>query len=176
MKLRNTFQQILFVAAFLLTGGALQAQVYTGGNASVSFTNNNVYADVAPILGYRINKLNVGVSPVLAYQKPQNLDAIYSYGGRLFTQYTVWQGLFVHGELEALNVQDFVAGADAEGNFGRTWVVGLPVGAGYNQMLGDRISLQAMVLFNVLENDNYPYENPIIRGGINYSLLKSHFF
>lgn len=145
------------------------AQVYTGGNVSVGFDNNTTYADIAPILGYQIGKARVGVSPVLNYNKTTNADAQYSFGARLFGQYTVFQGFFLHAEFESLNVEDRANDIDGQPPYDRTWVVGLPVGAGYNQQLTDRISAQFMVLWNVIENDNTPTTNPIIRGGINYS-------
>jgi len=146
----------------------LRAQVYTGGNVSVGYENNTTYADIAPIIGYQMGKARVGVSPVFNYNKTTNTDARYSFGARLFGQYTVFQGFFLHAELESLNVEDRANDADGEPPYERTWIVSLPVGAGYNQQLNDRMSAQFMVLWNVIKNENTPTTNPIIRGGINY--------
>ena len=159
---------ILFFLNFLLIQNSSYAQVYTGGNASVSFTNNNTYIDVAPILGYQMGAFRLGISPMFAYNKAQFSDARYTFGGRFFSQLTVFKGLFLHAEAEGLNVEDYI-NRDAEGNIQRKWVFGLPVGAGYSQSLGDRVNVQFMVLYNVIQNNLYPYENPIFRGGINYS-------
>jgi hypothetical protein len=172
-KLFKTMKLIIkslyLTGLFVCMATLAQAQVYTGGNVSVGFDNNTTYADIAPVLGYQMGKARVGVSPVFNYSKTTNQDAQYSFGARLFGQYTVFQGFFLHAEFESLNVEDRANDADGLPPYDRTWVVGLPVGAGYNQQLTDRINAQFMVLWNVIENENAPTTNPIIRGGINYS-------
>lgn len=158
---------LFFFLVFCIWSNQAKSQIFTGGNASVSFFNNNFYVDVAPVVGYQIKNLRLGASPVFAYSKFSNVDENYSYGGRLFTQYTIFAGLFAHAEFEALNVETFQSLDTGLNN--RVWILGAPVGAGYNQALGERINLQVMVLYNLVQNTNYPYNNPIIRGGIVYS-------
>lgn len=146
--------------------GTSYAQVFTGGSVSIGFDNRTTYADVAPVLGYEWNRWRTGVSPVFNYSKTTDLPARYSYGARLFSQYTVFHGFFLHGEFEALNVERIRPGTDAPSN--RVWIVSLPLGAGYQQELSDHVRIQFMVLWNVIENEHTPATNPIIRGGVQY--------
>ncbi len=158
----------VLLAIFLLISYGLTAQVYTGGNAGVNVDNNNLYVDIAPIIGYRINSFNVGLSPVISYRRNPQDDETYSYGARIFSEYTLFKGFFLHAEAEALNVEDF-ANRTPEGDTTRDWILAVPLGAGYRQPIGDRITAHAMILYDVIEDERSPYENPLVRAGINYN-------
>jgi hypothetical protein len=99
--------------------------------------------------------------PFLSYrEKSDNL----AYGARVYSQFTIYQGVFVHAEFQAANVY-----VSSEGE--RQWVMGLPLGAGYKVKLDDKMWLNGMVLWDVLHKEGYsPQKNPIFRVGVTYSL------
>jgi hypothetical protein len=146
------------------------AQVNTGGNVSISY-DNGVYLDIAPILGYRLDKINAGISPVFSYKKPDNSNqSFYAAGARLFGQYFVIENAFVHAEFQTMNNQTTTILTDGSRIHNRLWTYGLPVGAGYEQRLNDKTRLQASVLYDVLQDKNNPNNMPVVRGGIFYDL------
>lgn len=142
-------------------------KVSIGGNLGLQFGNPTLI-DVSPTLGYRVNeKFMPGIGATYIYNSWRDFDGnrsqISVYGGRLFARYTVIQNLFVHGEYELLNFPLFADNTD------RQWVPALLVGGGYSQRLGERSSINVMILWNVLQDGTRPslYNNPIIRVGFN---------
>ena len=170
MKNKNTFignfkakalkPIILLFVLSLITLNA-SSQVYTGGNASVNY-DRGYYVDVAPILGYRMGIVDVGVSPFYAYADRDNQDPQYSFGARLFTQLTFYRNIYAHVELQAANVQ--IGKSEI-----RKWVLSLPIGAGYRYEIAPNTTAYGMVLYDVLLNEDSPARNPIIRGGVIYN-------
>ncbi len=147
---------ILSLASFETSG-----QTYTGGSIGIHF-DRGYYVDASPILGYRAGRLDVGISPFFAYRKYESGSERYSYGGRVFSQVTLYHQVFVHGELEVTNVETAIGD--------RKWIYGLPVGGGYRYNLTDRTQAYGMVLYDLILDDDSPVENPIIRGGVIYNL------
>ncbi|MBK8847430.1 MAG: hypothetical protein IPO27_13140 [Bacteroidetes bacterium] len=142
-------------------------KISVGGNLGLQFGNPTLI-DVSPTLGYRVNeKFMPGIGATYIYNSWRDFDGnrsqISVYGGRLFARYMVISNLFLHGEYEVLN---FPLYAD---NTSRQWVPALLVGGGYSQQIGNRSSVNVMILWNVLQDGTRPslYNNPIIRVGFN---------
>ncbi|MCS6823676.1 MAG: hypothetical protein NZ529_05220 [Cytophagaceae bacterium] len=156
---------IIFVllAAF---SRSLHAQVYTGGNASVGY-DNGWYADIAPIIGYQIERYRVGVSPIFSYRTYVNSSQVWSYGGRIFNQVDIVQGAFAHAEFQILNTEYVYVYPDGNVKT-RVWVKSLPVGAGYQYPISDRASFQAIVLYDLLQDKRSVYNKPTFRAGVIY--------
>lgn len=136
------------------------SQIFTGGTTSVNW-NNGIYVDLAPIIGYQIQSFKVGLSPIGSYSTVNGTSGVYSFGGRVFTEYTVWKGIFLHAEFEGQNVP---VGSS------RSWIFAAPVGVGYEYPIMKGVMLQGSVLWDFMQQKNNPKENPIIRGGIIYTL------
>jgi hypothetical protein len=51
----------------------------------------------------------------------------------------------------------------------REWIMALPVGVGYRQKISDKVFADFSIMYDLLLDPNSPKENPIFRGGINYS-------
>jgi hypothetical protein len=163
-QLNYRLLQIIIVSVFFLSEITISfCQIYTGGNMGMNY-NNGVYIDFAPVLGYRKNRAEFGISPFYSYSKINNASsATYTYGGRIFTKYTLFEGLFLHAELEASNI--------GAGDINRNWVLAMPIGAGYSKRIGN-ITTYATILYNVILinklNTTFTKENPVIRAGVNY--------
>lgn len=142
----------------------LRDKLYFGGNLGVQFgTITNI--DVSPLIGYEITqRLSAGLGATYKYYKNNSYDiSTYIYGGRVFSRIQIFKMLFLHFEIEPLNIEDFYF------DYGeRKWITNVNVGAGYVQPLGKRSSINLMVLWNINETTLSPYENPIIRVGFSF--------
>ncbi len=148
---------LLVVMTFFLVNDS-HAQVFTGGSVGVHY-DRGYYIDAAPVIGYTMGIVDLGVSPFFSFRDHRDRDSRYSYGGRLFTQVSPVPEVFGHAEFEMTNIEH---GDD------RKWITGFPVGAGYRYKLGSRSEAYAMVLYDLLLDDDSPVTNPIVRGGITY--------
>lgn len=157
----NTIKYVTLFLALTFISLNASSQVYTGGNASVNY-DRGYYVDLAPLLGYRMGIVNVGVSPFYAYADRENHEPVYSFGARLFTQLTFYKDIYAHVELQGENVQ---IGKTKN----RKWVLSLPVGFGYRYEIAPNTTAYGMILYDVLLNEDSPSRNPIIRGGVTYS-------
>jgi opacity protein-like surface antigen len=168
----NIFTVKAGITLLILSGTLLtittKAQVFTGGNVSVSY-ENGLYADIAPVIGYQLDKARAGVSPILSYKVSGSLSN-FSYGGRIFGQYNVYQGAFAHAEFQALNAGISTLLTDGTRSKDRKWAFSLPVGAGYEYKISDKAKLQVSVLYDLLQDKNTPAGKPVVRGGIIYDL------
>lgn len=152
---------IVLISIGLLRSYTANGQLFTGGNIGFQFDNNGSVFDASPIVGYRINKLEAGLAPFFTYTMPNNAVNQYLYGARIFSKYHVIQGLFLHAEFEGVNMPS------PDETIGRTWTIGLPVGAGYEQRVG-QVRVHASVLYDLLLDPDSGKKNPIYRGGIVY--------
>ena len=155
----HTRLQICLFIISLLIFQVGKSQITTGGNASITFTNG-VYVDLSPMIGYKIEKFSAGISPFLAYSKLNSNIETCSYGTRLFGQFIVYQGFFLHAEFEATNIKEKTI---------RQWILGIPLGGGCEYEIAKNTRAQCAILYDVLLDKNSPKQNPEIRGGIVYS-------
>lgn len=143
-------------------------QVYFGGNFGLQF-GTSTFIDVSPLMGYRFTeKFSAGVG--ITYQYYRYKDRFYDfqtnvYGGRIFGRYLFTDYLFGHAEYEYLNLEafDFFPPRRVE-------VGSLLAGGGYLQRFGNNSAIVAMILYNFTESAYTPYQNPIIRIGVNFRL------
>tara|TARA_Y100000782_G_scaffold31337_1_gene34670 strand:+ start:2648 stop:3190 length:543 start_codon:yes stop_codon:yes gene_type:complete len=141
----------------------LSDRLFVGGGFGFSF-GTITSIDLSPLVGLQLTeRLRMGVGGTYMYYE----DTRYSYstniyGGRVFYQYKIYQGLFAHAEGEVLS-----------GDFGiqgeRRNVSSLFVGGGYQQMLGSGFYANVLLLINLTEDVYSPYTNPVYRVGIGYS-------
>jgi hypothetical protein len=165
----NSKKRILIILLFLPV--LASAQVFTGGNIGVSFSESDgYYVDAAPLAGYQIKNFKAGVAAVGSYTGFFDSRSKYSFGGRVFTEYTIIKGIFLHAEFEVLNTEVLAYNPDGSTTKKRLWNMAAPMGVGYEYPITKNIKAQGMVLWDVLHNSDSPGQNPIIRGGLIYSL------
>lgn len=143
-------------------------KVYFGGNIGLQF-GAATFIEVSPLAGYRFTeKISAGLG--VTYQYYHYKDKFYDletnvYGARVFGRYMFTDYLFGHVEYEYLNLEAFDFYPRR-----RVDVGSLLAGGGYMQRLGARSAIVAMILYNFTESVYTPYQNPIIRIGINIGL------
>jgi hypothetical protein len=110
------------------------------------------------------------------------------YGGGVYLRYYLSSifdsfigNIFAHVEYEYLSfVQPYVMSpvGKIRDPYGNTYITGnstieinsLFVGGGYRQPIGNRVSMDLLILFNLNDSYNSPYSNPIFRLGVGVGL------
>jgi len=140
------------------------SKIYYGGELGLSF--GSVFRiRVAPLIGYKLSpKASIGAKLVYEYLNYSDSDfTANNYGASVFARYRVVPQLYVHGEFAyaSYEYQTF-RGSDRE------WIPFLLVGGGFIQPVGPRTFVYAEVLFDVLMDDNSPYQDwePFISVGV----------
>ncbi len=143
-----------------------------GGFFNFGISNGSSYLEVDPLIGYKWlnDKMISGVGATYIqywFSSPGIPTRTTSiFGGRLFTNYEVFQSFFLHTEIEALNW------AGKENYYGekvKIWSLSPLVGGGIRQKFSERGSFNLYLLYNLAYNahpENFPYTSPlIIRAG-----------
>lgn len=148
-------------------------RLYTGGSFGLQFgTYTNI--SLLPILGYKVTeRYSVGVGVVYQYYRFRG-TSLSNYGGRAFTQLEVVDigegALLAHAEIEVLNVEMIDRFNPFDRN--RTTLTLPMVGLGYRQRLSEKASFDMLALYNISDDPNNPYSNPVLRFGFNIGLGK----
>ncbi len=167
---------LLLCTAFVVTAGAqiekhrkLSDKVFFGGNIGLQF-GTVTYVELSPLAGYLITKnWLVAAGPGYQYYRDNRYqNTVFEtslYGGRIMSRYLIMEQLFVEAEYEFLNCETkYFDRANLHSGKKRFWIHTPLAGFGYRQSLGES-AVHISVLFDVLENKNSPYINPIVRVG-----------
>jgi hypothetical protein len=129
-----------------------------GGNMG-GFLGNTTYLMANPMIGYRMNDWWInGVGVNLTYISSGGYQEIM-YGSSLWSRAYIVKTIIAHSEFELLR-------REAKDQYGNSGAVNVPVwlvGAGYNS--GGRIGFSAMIMYDLIQDPNSPYSNPIFRVG-----------
>ncbi len=136
----------------------LRDRLVFGGSLGGYF-GNPTYLMANPMIGYRtkpwwVNGVGFSITYISSNGYSENI-----YGASLWSRAYIKQTIIAHSEFELLR-------REASDQFGNQASVNVPVwlvGAGYNS--GGRIRLSAMLLYDLIQDPNSPYSNPIIRVG-----------
>jgi len=136
-----------------------QDRLVFGGNLGGYF-GNPTYLQLSPMVGYRttdwwVNGIGVNYTYVSSSGYQENI-----YGASIWTRAYLLKALIAHSEFEILQ-------RNAIDRYGNTAQANVPVwlvGAGYNSG-GSRLGLSAMIMYDLIQDPNSPYNNPIIRIG-----------
>jgi hypothetical protein len=155
-----------------LKGVPWRERIITGGGLGLSFSSNQDFFAINPLIGYTITKkFAAGTGASYQYVKFKNLGggqsiSINNYGLNPFARYTVYEGFFAHAEYEWLSFEQPIEG-------GRKNFNSFLAGGGLLQPIGNRSSFFVMVLYNFSyrtpqPTEFTPYNSPIvIRAGVN---------
>jgi hypothetical protein len=144
---------------------SLKQRLFINGNFGLSFGNNQTFIEASPLIGYRLTpRLSAGLGPIYRYYEIQLANSRFTesqYGMRVFSRYTIIPNLFAHAEYESLNLTAYDRPEEP-----RIYIHSVLVGGGYVQPLG-RSAVFIMLLYNLNQTFYTPYQNPIIRAGVN---------
>lgn len=143
-------------------------RLFFGGDLGLNF-GDITYIYLAPTIGYKLtDKFGVGIGPTYSYLRDKRyVNFTYetsTYGGRLFSQYRVWDQALLYGEYGLINAEVYDL---LQTNLVRATIPSLLLGGGYIVEIGDNSIFTIMALWNFAESNYVFYENPIIRAGFN---------
>lgn len=151
----------------------MQKRLYIGGGLGFGISSYSTSLMVAPMVGYRLSpSFDIGARFNYTYYRYNDSPLKYStnnFGVATFVRYYLFffNDLFLHAEYEALNYEQVYVNANYEVDHkDRIWVSGLFVGGGYRQWIGNSAFVGITVLWNLLDNIDSPYNNPIFRIGV----------
>lgn len=131
-------------------------KVYFGGYFNMSFGSYTLIG-IEPMIGYKLlPRLSVGAKFRYDYMQDKRYAETYTasnYGASVFSRLVLFKGLYAHAEYAGYNYKFYYADGESE----REWVPFLLVGGGYTMRVGNRTSVNAQILFDVLQNDKSPY-------------------
>jgi len=196
--MRNLLTTALLFVVMLLTVNQGFCQYYEtlpakkpsrwffGGNFGIS-AGSVTYIEVAPQVGYRLTpKLAVGSGLKYQYFNDSREDnglpnfETHVYGLNLFSTYSLVDnldetlgisgigGILLQAEYEGLSLERRYFDYPTFPNGGRMWLSNYLVGFGLRQPLGERSSINILVLWSIDPPKVSPYSNPIIRIGFNF--------
>ncbi|MGM0565987.1 MAG: hypothetical protein ACQESX_04415 [Bacteroidota bacterium] len=151
---------------------------FVGGNLGLQFGTVTLI-DVSPMAGYYFtNNWSAGIGATYKYYRYTLLDSKFVssyYGGRAFTRYQLQSKnidllnyLFLHGEYELLNYRFEPQGGGNE--YENTKVESYFIGGGYNAPLSNKVNAHILLLYNLNDTANSPYDNPVVRVGVSVRL------
>lgn len=141
------------------------SRIYYGGSVTLSFgdvTRIGVY----PMIGYKLTpKASIGGEvgyEYLKYDSPSTSTS--NYGGSAFALYSILPQLYARSKFSLINYEVFSSTASSS----RTTVPFLLLGGGVVQRMSARTAAYAEVLFDVLQDDDSPYESwePFVSIGV----------
>ena len=150
-------------------------KVFVGGNLGLQFGTSTII-DISPMAGYKFNdNFAAGLGITYLYYNDKTYTPNYTttiYGGRIFGRYYLpsYDNLFLHSEIELLDYDLLLV--DPYNNYYKQRITAnnILIGGGYSLPIGDNSSIDLLVLYNLNENANSLYTNPIIRMGVSFGL------
>lgn len=143
-----------------------------GGNFGAAFGNVTI-VEISPTVGYLFaENWLVGLSSRYIYFEDRRglpIFPVYKtniYGGGIFTQYYFLENFIAHAEYELLNLEDNSFFGTGE----RINISSVLVGGGYRSDLGGNSFVSILLLYNLNETTQSPYDNPILRVGFGIGL------
>lgn len=158
-------------------GFKAQKRIFVGGGIGFGMSSLSTSLTIAPVVGYRLSpSFDVGVRLTYNYYHYNDDFVKFStnnYGGGVFARYYLFffNDLFLHAEYEALSYE-YGAYIDANNNVVkvREGISSLFLGGGYRQWIGQNAFIGISILWNVLDDINSPYSNPIFRIGAGFGI------
>lgn len=150
----------------------LRSRLYFGGGFGLQFGTVTLI-ELSPLAGYKITpRLSAGISPTYKYYSykgyygpSQNLKTNV-FGGSIFARCMLFQGVFAHTEYESLFYNTRETGNMKASQQYNSWFLG----GGYQQNVGGNAGMYILVLWNLLDQMDSPYSNPVIRVGFSFGL------
>lgn len=150
---------------------SLASKIYYGGNIGFNF-GNYTRISAEPLVGYKVTpKFSVGAKLRYEWIRDKRYDPTLTtsnYGGSIFSRYRIISQLYVHAEFAAVSYEYYKPTLDNLTNTEREMVPFLLLGGGYTQRLGNNTWAYVEALFDVLQDENSPYEEwePFISVGV----------
>ena len=179
VKVMKRIGFLLLVFCLLSVTSTLKAQFFQeqneferkwvfGGGFGLGFSSNGSNILVAPQLGYMLNpRWELGSRLTYNYYSYKDGSfkfSTHNYGGGFYTTYDLFRGLLLHAENEWLSYEKVYFNLERE----RALVHSVFVGGGLRQYLSGSSYASIIILYNLNETIDSPYENPLFRIGFGF--------
>jgi len=132
-------------------------KVYYGGYANFAFGKYN-FIGVEPLIAYKLlPKLSIGGKISYEYYKNKNYTPTKegsNYGIGAFSRLRIARKFYAHVEFSEMNYKIHHSLEESK----RQWISFLYVGGGFSQPISKNTSINAEVLWDVLQDDDSPYK------------------
>jgi hypothetical protein len=158
-----------------------ESKWYYGGTVGFNFWSDYFYLSLNPLVGYQISpKFSVGGKLMYSYINDQRYEPFeltsHNYGAGIFARFRPIYQIYLHAEFDYASYEDYTLYTPIVGEpyteSERNWVPFLLVGGGFVQRVGSNAAVYVEVLFDVIQDENSPYEDwdPIISigGGVGF--------
>jgi opacity protein-like surface antigen len=144
-------------------------RVFYGGGLGLQFGNVTL-VDISPLVGYKLtSRIGLGINLTYKYYSYRNYYGSNAdlksniVGGGLFARVLIIEKLFAHAEYEYLlfNTKETYYSTQEYKNEYHSVLVG----AGYREPVAENAFMYLLVLWNINETIDSPYNNPVIRAG-----------
>ncbi len=166
--------------------------LFWGGSLWLGF-GSYTYVDVNAVFGSQLTeRISVGISGKYQYYKDNDRNTVTGdfqtfetnvYGGSVFSQIAIIKdfrnlfkvkahnGIVAHMEYEFLNTDyNYLHFNDLNTNRDRYWLHNVLIGGGYFQKLGKKAGSYIILLWNVNQTSDNPYDYPQIRIGFSVGI------
>ncbi|MCU0406664.1 MAG: hypothetical protein MUE64_06815 [Ignavibacteriaceae bacterium] len=160
----------------LITGTTSSSQTTQPPSAESKWYYDYFYLGVYPLVGYKVTpKLSLGAKIGYAYVSDDRYEPFpalktSNYGGSIFSRYRIIPQLYAHAEFAYWSYESINSFNTLENTYNtdRYWVPYLLLGGGFSQNVGPNVWLFAEVLFDVINDENSPYESgdPFVSFGV----------
>ena len=148
-----------------LKGVPVKDRLFFGGSLGASF-GQYTYVELSPVVGYRVTeKLHAGVGITYMYYNDKYWHYEESvYGGNVFARYFFMESVFGIVQGGALRGN----GINEMGQIEKMTIPNLWLGVGYAQRLGGNGALMFSLLYDIIDDRNSFYQNPLIQIGFGF--------
>jgi hypothetical protein len=152
-------------------------RIFFGGDFGLQFGTVTVI-NVSPLAGYKVtDDFSAGIGITYQYYEDKTFSEPLTtsvFGGRLFGEYQLPMipNFFAHAEYEVLNYDKLFIDPYYSYRIYKKNVTAnnILVGGGYRQAIGGRAFVNLLLLYNLTEDENSLYSNPIIRMGVSFGI------
>jgi hypothetical protein len=149
-----------------------------GGGLGLGFGNLFTSFSISPEVGYHIypDRIVLGTRFFYNYYRDKVRDYSYNIiGGGPFVRGYIWRGLMAQVEYEYTFIKDFPFNGGLNGNtiYRNLNLSGFLVGGGFHQNFESGPGFYFIVLFNVVQSNDWIYPNPVFRTGFTYTFKKN---
>ena len=146
------------------SSSSFNQKIFFGGNLSFNIYNGLILSEFSPFVGYKSTpKFSSGIGAKYMYIGSLVDDLSYSYyGGNLFCRYSINNNFFIHSEYEILNVYELRPLPFPYGE--RTLAKIFQFGGAYNSPIGQKASVQILLLYDFINDVNSPYRSYYVFG------------
>lgn len=144
-------------------------RLFTGGNFSVAFSNVGSFVFASPHVGYQATqRWSIGVGGIYQYRGNRTFEDEHMYGGNLFNRFQILDQVLLVSDFQLINrpIFRFTPNSQEYNTFRKNVPIAF-VGAAYVQRISDRTSALFTVMYDIIQDTDYPYASPLfVSGGI----------